>query len=151
MWPEGLIANFVSDVETHPVHPVCSSSLLDRINRTYRIGGEMSHARLTLHAASALPPSLFDLWRTRKTPIPQEDGQNMTRPLCQESCHGNCKKDRCPGGGGFSRRFLQSRGANARHFVFLGLLEVGASKDAPAAIGRAVEGRDESPRSSAMR
>jgi len=53
MWPEGLIANFVSDVETHPVHPVCSSSLLDRI---YRIEEYLSHARLTLHAASALKP-----------------------------------------------------------------------------------------------
>ena len=71
MWPEGLIANFVSDVETHPVHPVCSSSLLDGINRIYRIGEEITHPRLTLHAASALPPSLFELWRTRKAAKPQ--------------------------------------------------------------------------------
>ena len=35
----------------YPVHPVCSSSLLDRV---YRIKEYLSHARLTLHAASAL-------------------------------------------------------------------------------------------------
>ncbi|OPZ74549.1 MAG: hypothetical protein BWY82_00651 [Verrucomicrobia bacterium ADurb.Bin474] len=69
MWPEGLIASGASDVENHPVnrvHPVCSSSFLDRIYRIDRIEEEMSHARLTLHAASALKPSLFELWRTRK-------------------------------------------------------------------------------------
>ena len=51
--PEG---GFGRDVETHPVnlvHPVCFSSLLDRI---YRIEEDLSHARLTLHAASALKP-----------------------------------------------------------------------------------------------
>ena len=59
MWPEGLIASIASGVPNHPdnlVHSVCSSSLLDRI---YRIEEDLYHARLTLHAASALKPE----WR----------------------------------------------------------------------------------------
>ena len=40
---------------------------LDRICRIYRIEEDLPHARLTLHAASSLPPSLSGLWRTLTT------------------------------------------------------------------------------------
>ena len=51
MWPEGLIASKASDVRNHPV---CCFSHFGQVFRIYRIGEELSHARLTLHAASAL-------------------------------------------------------------------------------------------------
>ena len=53
MWPEGLIASKASDVRNHPV---CCFSHFGQVFRIYRIGEELSHARLTLHAASALKP-----------------------------------------------------------------------------------------------
>jgi len=46
---------------------ILSVSLLF-LDRIYRIEEEMTHARLIRHAGSALPPSLFELWRTRKPP-----------------------------------------------------------------------------------
>ena len=49
--------------------------LLDRIDRFEE---DLSPARLTLHAASALPPSLFERWRTRK---PQSPPRQIVRFL----------------------------------------------------------------------